>query len=172
MGIQVINPKEIALREKKRTVVMNTRKLHAWVHYYPNPGDHDDMHCHNEDQVFTCFEGECTMHFPDGTTSVLKPGMAALITGGSFYKLENTGTGHMILMGHRSGNQDNVMIIDYVTRQDIRKNGGPKVRNRAPAEEKPCIAARSPPIPIEGGSSCRRLRRTSCACGVPGCWLV
>src|SRR5262249_28323222 len=50
MGIQVINPKDIALREKKRTVVMNTRKLHAWVHYYPNPGDHDDMHCHNEDQ--------------------------------------------------------------------------------------------------------------------------
>src|SRR5262249_36065290 len=88
MGIQVINPKEIALREKKRTVVMNTRKLHAWVHYYPNPGDHDDMHCHNEDQVFTCFEGECTMHFPDGTSSVLRPGMAALITGGSFYKLE------------------------------------------------------------------------------------
>ena len=43
----------------------------------------------------------------------------------------------MILMGHRSGNQDNVMIIDYVTRKDIRKNGGPKVRNRAPAEEKP-----------------------------------
>ena len=35
----------------------------------------------------------------------------------------------MILMGHRSGNQDNVMIIDYVTRQDIRKNGGPKIRN-------------------------------------------
>jgi hypothetical protein len=34
-------------------------------------------------------------------------------------------------MGHRSGNQDNVMHIDYVTRQDIRKSGGPKVRNRA-----------------------------------------
>ena len=66
MGIEVINPKEIALREKKRTVVMNTRKLHAWVHYYPNPGDHDELHCHNEDQVFTCFEGECTMNFPDG----------------------------------------------------------------------------------------------------------
>ena len=124
MGIQIIDPKEIALREKKRTVVMNTRKMHAWVHYYPNPGDHDELHCHNEDQVFTCFEGECTMRFPDGTSSVLKPGMAALITGGSFYQLENTGTGHMILMGHRSGNQDNVVIIDYVTRQDIRKTGG------------------------------------------------
>jgi len=28
--------------------------------------------------------------------------MAALITGGSFYQLENTGQGPMILMGHRS----------------------------------------------------------------------
>ena len=55
MGIQIIDPKEVALREKKRTVVMNTRKMHAWVHYYPNPGDHDELHCHNEDQVFTCF---------------------------------------------------------------------------------------------------------------------
>jgi hypothetical protein len=51
MGIVIIDPKEIALREKKRTVVMNTSKLHAWVHYYPNPGDRDELHCHNEDQV-------------------------------------------------------------------------------------------------------------------------
>jgi hypothetical protein len=43
----------------------------------------------------------------------------------------------MIMMGHRSGNQDNVAIIDYVTRQDIRKTGGPKVRNHADAEQKP-----------------------------------
>ena len=134
MGIDIINPREIALRERERTVVMNTRKMHAWVHYYPNPGDHDELHRHNEDQVFTCFKGECTMRFPDGGLAVLKPGMAALITGGSFYQLENTGNGHMVLMGHRSGNQDNVMHIDYVTRQDIRKSGGPKVRNRATGE--------------------------------------
>jgi hypothetical protein len=36
-------------------------------------------------------------------------------------------------MGHRSGSQDDVMIIDYVTRKDIRKAGGPKVRNREAA---------------------------------------
>lgn len=135
MGIQIIDPKEIALRERKRTVVMNTRKLHAWVHYYPNPGDHDELHCHNEDQVFTCFEGECTMRFPDGGLAVLKHGMAALITGGSFYQLENTGSGPMILMGYRSGNQDNVMHIDYVTRQDIRKTTAPMVRNRMSGAE-------------------------------------
>src|SRR5262245_46319376 len=32
--------------------------------------------------------------------------------------------------GHRSGNQDNVMHIDYVTRQDLRTTTGPIVRNR------------------------------------------
>ena len=131
MQIEVIEPISIAHREKARTVVMNTRKLHAWVHYYPNPGDHDEMHCHNEDQVFVCFEGECTMHFPDGGKAVLTPGKAALIRGGMFYQLENTGTGAMVLMGNRSGSQENVKIIDYVTRQDIRAQGKePIIRNR------------------------------------------
>jgi hypothetical protein len=37
MGIEIIDPKEIALREKKRTVVMNTSKLHAWVHTTHEP---------------------------------------------------------------------------------------------------------------------------------------
>jgi uncharacterized cupin superfamily protein len=131
VAIQIIDPIDVGRREKKRTVVMNTRKLHAWVHYYPNPGDHDDMHCHNEDQVFTCFDGECTLRFPDGGSAVLRPGMAALITGGSFYQLENTGGGPMILMGHRSGSQDTVKIIDYETREDIRLKGGPVIRSRA-----------------------------------------
>jgi hypothetical protein len=49
--------------------------------------------------------------------------MAALITGGSFYQLVNSGDKPMILMGQRSGNQDNVKIIDYVTRKDIRAEG-------------------------------------------------
>ncbi len=130
MAITVIDPTAVALREKKRTVVMNTRKLHAWVHYYAEPGDHDELHCHNEDQVFTCFQGQCTLSFPDGSSQALNPGMVALITGGSFYRLENTGNGPMIMMGHRSGSQDNVKIIDYVTRQDIRANGGePTIRN-------------------------------------------
>ena len=132
MSIQIINAVAIGKEKKARTVVMNTRKMHAWVHYYPNPGDHDEMHCHNEDQVFTCFEGQCTMSFPDGGKAALDPGMSALITGGSFYRLENTGAGPMIMMGHRSGNQDNVAIIDYETRKDIRDQV--KIRNRSGAE--------------------------------------
>lgn len=133
MGIEIINAVAIGKEKQARTVVMNTRKMHAWVHYYPNPGDHDEMHCHNEDQVFTCFEGQCTMHFPDGGKAALDPGMSALITGGSFYKLENTGKSAMIMMGHRSGSQDTVKIIDYETRKDIRDQV--KITNRgAPVE--------------------------------------
>ena len=121
MAIEIIDCIALAKKEKKRTKVMTTRKMHAWVHYYPNPGDHDEMHCHNQDQTFICFEGQCTMHFPDGGKAVLDPGMAALIHGGSFYQLENTGDGPMIMMGNRSGHQDETMIIDYVTRKDIRE---------------------------------------------------
>ena len=124
MGIEIINTIELAKREKKRTVVINTRKFHAWVHYYPNPGDHDEMHCHNADQTFICIEGQCTMSFPDGGKAALDPTMAALVTGGSFYRLENTGDGPMILMGNRSGSQDDIKIIDHKTRKDLRANGG------------------------------------------------
>jgi mannose-6-phosphate isomerase-like protein (cupin superfamily) len=138
MAIKVIKPIDIARETKKRTVVFNTRKMHAWVHYYPNPGDHDEMHCHNEDQVFTCFDGQCTMNFPDGTSATLDPGMAALINGGSFYQLVNTGKGPMILMGHRSGSQETTKIIDYATRQEVRakvrRADGTLEPNNAPAE--------------------------------------
>jgi mannose-6-phosphate isomerase-like protein (cupin superfamily) len=129
MAIEIINVGEVAHTEKKRTVVMNTRKLHAWVHYYPVPGDHDDMHCHNEDQTFICFEGQCTMSFPDGGKAVLDPGMAALINGGSFYQLENTGDGPMVLMGNRSGSQDTIKHIDYKTREDRRAKGNIRVHS-------------------------------------------
>jgi hypothetical protein len=47
--------------------------------------------------------------------------LTALITGGSFYTLENTGEGPMIMMGNRSGPADKIQIIDYVTRKDIRE---------------------------------------------------
>ena len=124
MAVKIIDTHEVAHREKKRTVVLNTRKMHAWVHYYPNPGDHDDMHCHNEDQTFICMEGECTMYFPDGGKAVLTPGMAALINGGSFYQLENSGDCPMVLMGNRSGSQDTIQHINYETRKDLRANSG------------------------------------------------
>jgi hypothetical protein len=61
------------------------------------------------------------MSFPDGGKVTLKPGQAALITGGSFYMLENTGEGPMIMMGNRSGPAEKIQIIDYVTRKDVRE---------------------------------------------------
>ncbi len=107
-------------KEKKRKTIFNTPRFHAWMHYY-SPGKKDEMHWHNADQTFYVIEGDCTMRFPDGGKAVLKPGMAALITGGSFYQLENTGTGPMIMMGNRSGPEEKIQIISYETRQDIRQ---------------------------------------------------
>ena len=50
----------------------------------------------------------------------MKPGTVALITGGSFYQLENTGEGPMVLMGNRSGPSDGSNVhINYETREDI-----------------------------------------------------
>ena len=102
MGIEVIDLVDMAHKEKKRKNVFNTPRFHAWMHYY-KPGQKDSMHCHNADQTFVVLDGECTMSFPDGGKIILKPGQAALITGGSFYTLENTGDGPMIMMGNRSG---------------------------------------------------------------------
>ena len=61
------------------------------------------------------------MHFPDGGKAVLGPGMVATITGGSFYQLENTGSGPMILMGNRSGPSEAIQHISYALRKDIKK---------------------------------------------------
>ena len=120
MSIEIVNMVEFARQEKRRKNIFNTPRFHAWMHYY-RPGQADEMHCHNADQTFYVIEGECTMTFPDGGKAVLKPGMAALITGGSFYRLENSGAGPMIMMGNRSGPAENIQIIDYVTRKDIRQ---------------------------------------------------
>jgi hypothetical protein len=62
VGIDIIDPKETAFRNKKRTVVMSTNKLHSWLIYY-EPGRCDQMHCHAADQTFHMIAGECTMSF-------------------------------------------------------------------------------------------------------------
>jgi mannose-6-phosphate isomerase-like protein (cupin superfamily) len=102
MSVDVIDLVDLAHQEMRRKNIFNTPRFHAWMHYY-KPGQKDEMHCHNADQTFYVIEGECTMRFPDGGQVVLKPGQAALITGGSFYQLENAGSEPMIMMGNRSG---------------------------------------------------------------------
>jgi len=149
--------KEIALREKKRTVVMNTRKLHAWVALLSNPGDHDDMHATTRIRSSPASTVSARCNFPDARRPCqARHGCAdhrRLVL-----QARITGTGHMILMGHRSGNQDDVMIIDYVTRQDIRRTAGPRCATALPAEDKPRIAQRAA-ISIRGRIACPRLRR-------------
>jgi mannose-6-phosphate isomerase-like protein (cupin superfamily) len=117
MSIEFVNMHELA-KEKKRKNIMNTPRFHAWHHYYP-PGKTDEMHCHNADQTFIVIEGECTMTFPDGNKKLLTPGMVAMVTGGSFYQLENTGSGPMIMMGNRSGPQETLKTISYETGKEI-----------------------------------------------------
>ena len=64
------------------------------------------------------------MYFPDGGKAVLTPGMVALINGGSFYQLENSGDFPMVLMGNRSGSQDTIQHINYETGKNLRANRG------------------------------------------------
>ena len=123
MSIEIADLRAEGREKGKRRVLINTPKFHAWLHVYPKPGDHDDLHCHNADQTFYVIEGECTMHFPDGGKAVLKPGMAAMIHGGSFYQLENSGPGKMILMGNRSGPKEAIQHINYETRKDTPRDG-------------------------------------------------
>ena len=69
MPIEVYNTAEFAHKTKKRTVIIDTNRFHAWIHYY-KPDQIDEMHCHNQDQTFTIIEGTCTMNFPDGGVGV------------------------------------------------------------------------------------------------------
>ncbi len=129
MAIRFMHDRDRLHENQKREVIHSTPRFHTWLHCYLNPGDKDDMHCHDGDQTFFLLEGECTMHFPDGGKSVMKPGMIALITGGDFYQLENTGDGPMYLIGHRSGSYEKTKHINYELRKDI-KELSPEERDR------------------------------------------
>ena len=74
MPIEVYKTAEFAHDTKRRTVILDTNRFHAWIHYY-KPGQIDEMHCHNQDQTFTIIEGICTMNFPDGGEAKLDAGM-------------------------------------------------------------------------------------------------
>ncbi len=129
MSIEVIDLVDMAHKEKRRKNVFNTPRFHAWMHHH-SPGQKDEMRCHNTDQTFVVLDGECTMSFPDGGKVRLKPGQAALITGGSFYQLKNASDQPMIMTGNRSGQSENIQIIDYVTRKEIRQKVQAELANQ------------------------------------------
>ena len=120
MPAEVYDLVKMYQEDHRRKVIFNTPRMHAWLHIYPEPGDKDDMHCHNRDQTWYLIDGQCTIHFVDQPAQVMKPGMVVAITGGTFYQLENTGDGPMALMGNRSGPSDGTNVhINYETKQDV-----------------------------------------------------
>ena len=130
MPIKFVDLKEMGRRpDADRTPLINGPHFHSWFHIY-KPGQADEMHCHNADQTFYMIDGECTMSFPDGSESVLTPGMAALITGGSFYKLENRASVPMVMMGVRGRASETTKTILYDTREELIHPG--QVKGDAP----------------------------------------
>ena len=124
MPIKVVDLKKMAREpDARRKVLINGPAFNAFFHIYLEPGQKDEMHCHNADGTFFVVEGECTMHFPDGGAEVLKPGMAGLITGGSFYQLHNSGDGPMVMLGHHGRPSESMRTILYETRKDVEREG-------------------------------------------------
>ncbi len=63
------------------------------------PGLQDDMHYHdNDDHIFMCLEGECTVRTPH-KAFVLKQFDTVLLKSGESYQLCNTGSGRLLLLG-------------------------------------------------------------------------
>ena len=114
MPIEVYDVAKFGHDTKKRTVIIDTNRFHAWIHYY-KPGQMDELHCHNQDQTFTIIEGTCTMNFPDGGSAQLGPGMMCTITGGSFYQLHNATDKELIMIGTRSGASAKTVKVEYGT---------------------------------------------------------
>ena len=124
MPIKVVDLKEMASQpDARRKTLVNGPNFNAFFHIYLKPGQKDEMHCHNADGTFYLIDGECTMHFPDGGAAVLKPGMCGLITGGSFYQLENTGDGPMVLLGHHMRPSEDMKTILHETRKELVRPG-------------------------------------------------
>ena len=124
MPIEIIDTHEFAHKVQKRAVVIATDRFHAWVHYF-QPGQQDEMHCHNQDQTFQVVEGECTMRFLGGDEAVLTQGMLATITGGSFYQLHNTGDVRLVMIGTRSGSREETVKVEHGTGRIIKEGTGP-----------------------------------------------
>ncbi|MBM2812132.1 MAG: Cupin 2 protein, partial [Chloroflexi bacterium] len=70
--------------------------------------------------------------FPDGGQEVLKPGMAGLITGGSFYQLHNSGDGPMVLLGHHARPREEMKTILHETRKELVRAGQESGRGASP----------------------------------------
>jgi mannose-6-phosphate isomerase-like protein (cupin superfamily) len=92
--------KKLPLGHSKK-VLADTEDSHVWVHG-DYPGTQGPMHRHTADEIFYCVQGECTFTLDKGKRRALRPGMVVFIPKGDYYKLENTGSEYLILLGMRS----------------------------------------------------------------------
>ena len=98
--IDILKEPELEIGHSKK-VLFTSDHFHTWVHG-DYPGTKGPMHKHTADQQFYCIQGQCTFHFPDGTSRPLNPGMLVTIPAGQLYQLDNTGDEYMILLGARA----------------------------------------------------------------------
>jgi mannose-6-phosphate isomerase-like protein (cupin superfamily) len=96
----LIKLKKLRLGHSKK-VLADTKDSHVWIHG-DEPGTQGPMHRHTADEIFYCVQGECTFTLEGGRRETLKPGMVVFIPKNDYYKLENTGTEYLILLGMRS----------------------------------------------------------------------
>ncbi len=98
--LDILKEPELEIGDSKK-VLFSSDSFHTWIHG-DYPGTKGPMHKHTADQFFFCMQGECTFHFPDGSTRSVGVGQMALIPAGDFYQLDNTGDEYMLLLGARA----------------------------------------------------------------------
>lgn len=96
----LLKEEELEIGHSKK-VIFSSDHFHTWVHG-DCPGTKGPMHSHTADQIFYCVQGQCTFHFPDGSSRAIDPGQLVLIPKGHHYQLDNTGDEYMILLGGRA----------------------------------------------------------------------
>ncbi len=98
--LDLIGEPELEVGHSKK-VLFSSDHFHTWVHG-DYPGTKGPMHKHTADQFFYCVQGQCTFHFPDGSSKVINPGQLMVVPKEHFYQLDNTGDEYMILLGARA----------------------------------------------------------------------
>ncbi len=98
--IDLLKEPELSLGHSKK-VLFTSDHFHTWVHG-DYPGTKGPMHKHTADQFFYCVQGQCTFHFPDGSSRAINCGEVAVIPKDHLYQLDNTGDVYMILLGARA----------------------------------------------------------------------
>ena len=98
--VDLLKQPELKLGHSKENLFASDH-FHTWIHA-DWPGTKGPMHKHTADEFFYCVQGECTFHFPDGSSDVIRPGQMMVIPANDFYQLDNTGDEYLILLGARA----------------------------------------------------------------------